>query len=339
MRKQIPVVVVAGYLGSGKTTLLNHLLRNNGGTRIGVVVNDFGAINIDSMLVAGQVDSMVSLGNGCLCCAVDVSEMDGLFDQLTGPKSPIDVIVVEASGLAEPQSLIRLVLGSANKRIAYGGLVEMVDAAEFVETRARHPEVDQHLALADLIVLNKSDRVDAQQLSALEDLIGSVVGAVPIVVTRNGTLDPTLLFDRRALDEKPTVAEQLTLDQLIEHDYHEHLHDAYDSVEFTSADALDPHALIELLEDPPRGLFRAKGFLHFAVAGEKRKFVLHVVGRHIRLHPTRWARGETRRSQIVAIGTGMDEPELRDRLQRSVHTGADPLGGDAMLTLQRYLVD
>ena len=75
-KKRIPVVIVAGFLGSGKTTLLNHVLRNNRGVRVGVIVNDFGAVNIDSMMVAGQVDSMVSLSNGCMCCAVDVSDMD-----------------------------------------------------------------------------------------------------------------------------------------------------------------------------------------------------------------------------------------------------------------------
>ncbi|KAA0024118.1 CobW family GTP-binding protein [Antrihabitans cavernicola] len=341
MKRQIPVVVVAGYLGSGKTTLLNHLLRNNGGTRIGVVVNDFGAINIDSMLVAGQVDSMVSLGNGCLCCAVDVSEMDGLFDRLTGPRSPIDVIVVEASGLAEPKSLIRLVLGSENQRIAYGGLVELVDAAEFVDTRARHPEIDQHLQLADLIVLNKVDRIDAEQLSFVSTSIAELVGAVPIYPTSNGVLDPALLFDKPAVAEKPMVAEQLTLDQLIEHDHHDdhrHLHDGYDHVEFTAERPLDPRALIDFVEEPPRGLFRAKGFLAFAVAGESRKFVLHVVGRHIRLQPTRWTRGERRVSQLVLIGTGLDEADIRNRLHACVHPSPDLLDENAMLNLQRYLI-
>ena len=76
MQGKIPVVVVTGFLGSGKTTMLNHLLVHSGGTRIGVVVNDFGQINIDALSVAGQVDSMVSLGNGCLCCAVDASDLD-----------------------------------------------------------------------------------------------------------------------------------------------------------------------------------------------------------------------------------------------------------------------
>lgn len=84
-RKPVPVVVLAGFLGSGKTTLLNHLLRQSRGTRIGAVVNDFGAIEIDAMTVAGQVDSMVSLGDGCLCCAVDTSELDEYLGRLSAP--------------------------------------------------------------------------------------------------------------------------------------------------------------------------------------------------------------------------------------------------------------
>lgn len=160
--QQIPVVVLAGFLGSGKTTLLNHLLHHGGGTRIGAIVNDFGSIEIDAMAVAGQLgDSSVSLGNGCLCCAVDASELDEYLDRLTRPsgRNGIDVIVIEASGLAEPQELVRMVLASENPRIVYGGLVEVVDAVEFDTTREQHPELDRHLAIADLVVVNKADRV------------------------------------------------------------------------------------------------------------------------------------------------------------------------------------
>ena len=95
--RRIPVVVVAGFLGAGKTTLLNGLLRHDNGVRIGVVVNDFGSINIDSMLVAGQVDTTISLGNGCLCCAVDASELDAMLGPVGAAGPPVDVIVVEAA--------------------------------------------------------------------------------------------------------------------------------------------------------------------------------------------------------------------------------------------------
>ncbi|WP_030560058.1 GTP-binding protein, partial [Streptomyces exfoliatus] len=106
---------------AGKTTLLNHLLRNRAGNRIGVVVNDFGAIEIDAMTVAGQVGSTVSLGNGCLCCAVDASELDDYLATLTRPAARLDVIVIEASGLAEPRELVRMLLASDNPRVRYGG--------------------------------------------------------------------------------------------------------------------------------------------------------------------------------------------------------------------------
>jgi G3E family GTPase len=341
VKNPIPVVIVAGYLGSGKTTLLNHLLHNSGGARIGVVVNDFGSINIDSMLVAGQVDSMVSLGNGCLCCAVDVSEMDDLFARLAHPRSEIDVIVVEASGLAEPKSLIRLVLGSANPHIAYGGLVEVVDAAEFAETRERHPEIDQHLRLADLVVVNKADRVAAEQLSATVATVREIVGQVPVLATAEARIDPRLLFDPKSV---PATG-QLSLDQLLIDDHHHepgeprnhrHLHDDYDSLSFVTPTPLHPVRLLEFLEDLPVGVFRVKGFVRFAVAGEKRKFVVHNVGRHLRIRATRWVASDLRETQLVVIGTTLDVEAIRGRLDAAVHTGT-VLEQQAMLGIHRYL--
>ncbi|MBF6368849.1 GTP-binding protein [Nocardia puris] len=339
---RIPVLIVAGFLGAGKTTLLNHLLRNNRGTRIGVVVNDFGAVNIDAMLVAGQVDAMVSLGNGCVCCAVDVSELDDLFTRLTEPRAGIDVIVVEASGLAEPRNLIRMVLGSENPRIRYGGLVEVVDAELFGESRARHPELATHLLLADLVVVNKADRVPEADLEALRAELTDLVGQVPVYATTRGRIDPGLLFDE-PLRAEPRVAEQLSFDSLLaEHDHdhndpdHKHLHDDYTSVSFTSDRDLDPRALIGFLEDPPRGLFRAKGFAAFGVAAERRKFELHMVGRHIVFEPSPWRRGERRASNLVLIGAGLPADRALARLRDTVHTGEDPLDERAMLGVWRY---
>ncbi|WP_280260164.1 CobW family GTP-binding protein [Nocardia abscessus] len=341
MADRIPVVLVAGFLGSGKTTLLNHLLRDNRGTRIGVVVNDFGAINIDSMLVAGQVDAMVSLGNGCVCCAVDVTELDELFTRLTQPRAGIDVIVVEASGLAEPRNLIRMVVGSDNPRLRYGGLVEVVDAEQFPRSSARHPELRTHLRLADLVVVNKADRVPSEQLARLRADLAELVGSVPVYATTYGRIDPGLLFDEPSR-ERPLVAEQLSFDELLaEHDHddhsgHRHLHDDYTSVSFASGRALDPRKLIGFLEDPPPGLFRAKGFAAFGVAEERRKFVLHVVGRHIVFEPGHWSRGEARGARLVLIGAGLHTDAALARLLDTVHEGADPLDPQSMLGVWRY---
>ncbi|WP_336081166.1 CobW family GTP-binding protein [Nocardia sp. SSK8] len=336
----IPVVVVAGFLGSGKTTLLNHLLRNNRGTRIGVVVNDFGAVNIDAMLVAGQVDAMVSLGNGCVCCAVDVSELDDLFARLAQPRSAVDVIVVEASGLAEPRNLIRMVVANPNPRIGYGGLVEVVDAEQFGQSSARHPELVSHLRLADLVLVNKADRVPEQALTALRGQLSEWVGQVPVYATTHGRVDPGLLFDERT-PETPTVGQQLSFDALLDdHDHdepgHRHLHDDYVTVTFTSEHPLDPRALVGFLEDPPPGLFRAKGFVAFAVAGERRKFEVHLVGRHIVFTPGPWARGEQRVSNLVLIGAGLDTEQALKRLRDTAVEPPARCDEQAMLGVWRY---
>ncbi|MBF6332890.1 GTP-binding protein [Nocardia transvalensis] len=332
-------MIVAGFLGAGKTTLLNHLLRQRD-ARIGVVVNDFGAVNIDAMLVAGQVDAMVSLGNGCVCCAVDVNELDDMFDRLAQPRNRIDVIVVEASGLAEPRNLIRMVIGSDNPRIHYGGLLEVVDAEHFDDSRARHPELATHLRLADLVVLNKADRVPADRLAGLRREIHELVGSVPIHATTHGRIDPHLLFDPPE-HPAPPIAEQLSFDELFVHDHHDgdghhHLHDGYDSVSFTSTTELDPRRLIEFLENPPTGLFRAKGQVSFAVRGEYRKFLLHMVGRHLVFEPARSSRADDE-TCLVLIGSGLDTEAVTARLRDTAHIGPDPLDDETLLGVWHYV--
>lgn len=338
MTRRIPVLIVAGFLGAGKTTLLNFLLRQRQ-ARIGVVVNDFGAVNIDAMLVAGQVDAMVSMGNGCVCCAVDVGELDEMFTRLAHPANRIDVIVVEASGLAEPRNLIRMVIGADNPRIRYGGLIEVVDAEHFRDSRERHPELASHLRLADLVVVNKADRVPAERLDLLRREIGELVHGVPVYATTHGRIDPGLLFDPPGRSAS-TVAEQLSFDELLDDhddDHHHHLHDEYDSVSFTSTMDLDPRRLIALLEDPPPGLFRAKGCAAFAIPGDRRKFLLHMVGRHVVFEPAAWSRGETRETRLVLIGSGLDTAAAEARLRETVHTADEPLDEQTLLGVWRYV--
>ncbi|TDD33606.1 CobW family GTP-binding protein [Saccharopolyspora elongata] len=314
VRQPIPVIIVAGFLGAGKTSLLNHLLRNPQGARIGVVVNDFGKINIDALSVAGQVDSTVSLGNGCLCCAVDASGLDDLLARLARPGSDIDVIVIESSGLADPRGMVRLLLNSTNPRLGYGGLVEVVDAAEFDATRRRHPEIDQHLRFADLVLLNKIDRVAESDQRRLAELVGGLAGGKPVLPTAHGRVDPALLFDREAVRERQDVARQLSFDELLadsSDDCHEHLHTAYQSVEFTADDPVHPRELMRFLDDRPDGVYRMKGQVHFGAPGQGQKFTLHTVGDFLRFQRSRWARGESRCTQLVVIGSGLDQDRVR----------------------------
>ncbi|GAA0638866.1 GTP-binding protein [Kutzneria viridogrisea] len=319
MPSQIPVILVAGFLGSGKTTLLNHLLTNRSGTRVGVVVNDFGSVNIDALLVAGQVDSMVSLSNGCMCCVADASELDDMLGRLAEPSARIDVIVVEASGLAEPQSVIRMVLASSHERVRYGGLVQLVDGAEFESTLDTHPELAKHLRYADLVVLNKEDRLDEEEREVVLALVEQLAPGTPVITTAHGRIDPGLLFD--AKPEDTTVARQLSFEELLRHDHH--LHSAYQGVTFRSPHPFDPALLMAFLDDRPAGLYRAKGFVHFAHPEHRQKFTVHAVGNYLSFERGRWRAGEARETQLVLIGTGLDEAAITERLTACLDPSGD----------------
>ncbi|WP_062651061.1 CobW family GTP-binding protein [Streptomyces maremycinicus] len=312
--QQIPVVVLAGFLGSGKTTLLNHLLHRSGGSRIGAIVNDFGAIEIDAMAVAGALgDSTVSLGNGCLCCAVDAGELDVYLERLADPAVGIDVIVIEASGLAEPEELVRMVLASEHPGIVYGGLVEVVDAAEFDETRAKHPGIDRHLALADLVVVNKLDRTpDPDRILGL---VRSLTDRAAVVPATYGRVDPAFLFDCRPSEER---VGQLSFDDLHDRsggDHADHLHSAYDSVSFTSEVPLAPRRLMEFLDSRPEGLYRIKGYVDLGPHDPANRYAVHAVGRFLRFYPEPWPAAEPRLTQLVLIGSGIDAAALGKELE------------------------
>nr|WP_237773246.1 GTP-binding protein [Streptomyces luteocolor] len=353
-KQQIPVVVLAGFLGSGKTTLLNHLLHRSGGTRIGAIVNDFGSIEIDAMSVAGQLgDSTVSLGNGCLCCAVDASELDEYLERLARPAAGIDVIVIEASGLAEPQELVKMLLASENAHIVYGGLVEVVDAAEFDTTRERHPELDRHLGIADLVVVNKADRVAPAEYERVLGVVAGLTDRAAVVPASYGRVDVEMILDRKPVGER---IGQLSFEDLREdggagegededggsgrgscdhphcegsHDAHcegshghphsggghGHLHSAYESLSFTSEAPLGPRPLMAFLDSRPEGLYRIKGYVDFGPADPKNRYEVHAVGRFLRFYPEPWGPGEPRLTQLVLIGAGIDVPALEKELQ------------------------
>ena len=341
-------MVLAGFLGAGKTTLLNHLLRRSGGTRIGAVVNDFGAIEIDAMAVAGQVDAMVSLGDGCLCCAVDTDELDGVLERLAKPSAGMDVLVVEASGLAEPETVIRMVLASRSPHVRYAGLVEVVDAVEFPAALARHPELVRHVSAADLVVLNKADRVAEDEAEELR-LRLQELGRGPVVRTSHGRVAPELLFDRaeRAL---PSV-QQLSFDQLLygdleadaeasaregTEDHTDHLHAAYRTLSYVSSQPLDPTRLLAFLEERPTGLYRIKGTVDFGPADPGRRYTLHAVGGFLRFTPSRWAAGEEPSTRLVLIGTDLDEQGLYASLDACLAPPDAPPGASGMWGVLRH---
>ncbi|ANY08102.1 CobW family GTP-binding protein [Pseudonocardia sp. HH130630-07] len=336
MPRKIPVVVLAGFLGAGKTTLLNHLLATAGDARIGVVVNDFGSVGIDAMRIAGQAGEVVGLGNGCLCCEIGEGGVAGVLESLTRRRDEIDVIVIEASGIAEPGTLVQLVLDALGRDLGFGGLVEVVDAAELAATRLRHPQLDRHIGLADLVVLNKIDRVDPGTLWRARRLCREANPRAPIVPVRDGAIDPALLFDIEIVPGRQLMLGEQVREAGEEHAAH--LHAGYQSVTFRCDEPLDAGRLQDLLDARPSGLYRIKGSVRFAAAPAAERWDLHTVGRYVRFRRARWDSGEPRRTTLVMIGTGLDEAALHRALRACVAGADDRRDTDALLPVARYAV-
>src|SRR5260370_3946748 len=191
MTDAIPFTVIGGFLGAGKTTLLNRLLRGATGRRFAVMVNDFGALDIDGRLVADHSGDTIALANGCLCCTIGDSLVTTLLALLERPQR-FDHIVVEASGVADPGRIA--VLAVLEPRLARDGVIVVVDAAQVRERAADRRVGDtvmRQLGSADLLVLNKLDL--AHDLAVLRSWL-STHSAAPVLEARHADVPLDLLF-------------------------------------------------------------------------------------------------------------------------------------------------
>jgi G3E family GTPase len=150
----VPVIALTGHLGVGKTTLLNHILQTPG-ARIGAIVNDFGDVNVDAALVSGQIDEPASIAGGCIRCLPDDGELDAALAKLADPKLRLDAIVIEASGVADPAAIARIIGFSEIAGVRDGGVVDVVDAARHFDTVDRGGPAPARYGAATLVVVNK----------------------------------------------------------------------------------------------------------------------------------------------------------------------------------------
>ncbi|WP_119420625.1 CobW family GTP-binding protein [Desertibaculum subflavum] len=264
MPQAIPLLVLGGFLGAGKTTLLNRLLADSEGARIAVLVNDFGSIAVDSRLVASADADTIELSNGCICCSIGSSLMETLLRLLARPVPP-ERLVIEASGVADPARIAAI--GLAGDAFRLESIVTVIDA-ETVRCRAADPlvgdTVRRQIAAADLLVLNKSDLVEAHELDAVRSWL-EAVAAVPIVVTAQAAVPPALLI---GADRLPSLAHAATAD-----------HGEQFGQWVLAADRpFRRAALAEALDSFGSRLWRAKGFLRLAEQPDA-VLLLQLVGR------------------------------------------------------------
>ena len=274
-----PFTVIGGFLGAGKTTLLNRLLRGETGRRFAVMVNDFGALDIDGRLVARHGGDTIALANGCLCCTIGDSLVTTLLALLETP-GRFDHIVVEASGVADPGRIADLAV--LDPRLARDGVIVVADA-ETVQQRAKDRRVGdtvtRQLTAADLLLLNKIDL--AEDLPALRTWL-SEQSRAPVLEARHADVPLDLLFGLERTGAASASAAP----------------DAFASWSYEWAESIERDVVLQML--PASGVLRAKGMLHFTDAPGRRS-VVHLVGNRLDVTDDGpWRTGEA--SRLVLLG-------------------------------------
>ncbi len=197
--KRIPVTIITGFLGSGKTTILNHLLRDPRLTDTAVIVNEFGEIGLDHLLVESAIDQMVLMDNGCLCCTVRGDLVDTLADLMRraeeGSVPAFSQIMIETTGLADPAPIVQTLITDEDTeaRFSLHGIVATVDSVNGADTLAQYDEARCQAAMADLLLITKADMADAN-VEGVRTGLCMLNPQAAVHTVANGEIDPDVIF-------------------------------------------------------------------------------------------------------------------------------------------------
>jgi cobalamin biosynthesis protein CobW len=334
--RRIPATIVTGFLGAGKTSLVRHLIAAASGTRLAIIVNEFGELGIDRELLVGcgneacADDDIVELANGCLCCTV-ADDFLPTLKKLIERDAPPDHILIETSGLALPKPLVQaFAWPEIRTATTVDGVLTVIDAAALAAgrfaddptavaaQRAADPSVDHdnpleevfgdQLACADLVILNKTDLIGAAELARLKtDVAARLRPGVRIVDARDGKVAPQVALGLDAAAEDDLAARPSIHELEGEHD-----HDDFDSFVVAAGLVADGAAFLARLAATIRAhdILRVKGFV--AMPGRDRRQIVQAVGDRVQQYFDRsWEPGEPRATRLVVIGKkGLDRAAI-----------------------------
>jgi len=314
MSQPRPVTIIAGFLGAGKTTLLNRILTADHGRRLAVLVNDFGQVNIDIQLLEGAGDDqIIDLPNGCICCTL-ARDLAGVVKGVIELEDPPEQLIIEASGVSSPGDIESILdVPELASQVKVASIITLVDAENALRLAKAVMFADKQIAAADIVVVNKTDLVDAAQLADVMAWITNIAPAAHIVKTTYANV-PIPLITRDIPRDNSSHALQVT----VEHAGHDHSQ-AFRSWSFTTNEALIRNRVQTVIDHLPASIYRAKGFLYFG-DDPGRRYVLHVVGRRVTILEDRpWGEYEPL-SQLVFIGEtdSFDPADLEANLRACV---------------------
>lgn len=308
--KTVPMTILTGFLGAGKTTLLNRVLIGNHGLRVGVLVNDFGSIDIDAELMVGVDNNMISLSNGCVCCQIRNDLIESVVALLACPES-VEYILLEASGVADPAGIFATFSdASLRDRIRLDSVTCVVDADQVFAHPEYPPLIELNLhqvGFADMLILNKVDLARPEQVGKVRAWLDAHFNRLRIVEANYCEVSYELLLGVGRFDlarvglHSHAVEESCT--GLSYHDAnngHDHSQ-VFSTWSYETEQPLALEALRETLRKLPESIYRTKGVVYCPDA-PRRRAVLQVVGRRVDISiQEEWGQ-RARCTQILAIG-------------------------------------